>query len=154
MNSTFIDFDLIDISEAVDVQKMLPDNGLKSILVFLPISNQSEAHLIGFLEKVFAAVQIDLKRQVSLFFLTNETPLNLNSLHRLADIPHVLFFGISPEAVGLNMEYSYYQPILFQSCTYLFAHDLNTLYEERQQGGKQYSGALWKNLKQLFLKET
>lgn len=151
MNSTFIDFDLIDISEASDVQKMLLNDGLQTILVFLRSSDQNEAHLIGFLEKVFAAVQIDVKRQVSLFFVASHMPLSLNQLKRLGPVQYVLFFGILPETVGLNIEYTLYQPLPFQTCTYLFAHDLNTLYEERLQGGKQYSGALWKSLKSLFL---
>lgn len=123
------------------------------MLALLESSGPEEDAALGdFLEKVLAAAGIRLSTDVLLIRLTKGEPFSFSQLSRRHGIRQVLIFGIEPGLLGLHFQLPLYQPVQLGPTTFLLAHNLADIHQERQQGGKEKAGLLWKALQILFPK--
>jgi hypothetical protein len=106
--------------------------------------------LPSFLGKILAAAAPDLPQQAALIKLTKGTSYSFSRLARSQSLKYVLIFGLAPKDLGLHFALTPYRPVDFGGLVFILAHSLAAIYEERQQGGKQMSGELWRALKGVF----
>ena len=120
----------------------------------LLVANWGEnAELRGFLDKVLAAVKLTIEHDTCYINITPAKRLSFPAIVNAHDIKYVLLFGYPPQNLGLNFTLPLYTPVRLNNIIFLAADPIEQIYEERQKGGKQMAGALWKNLKAIFLKK-
>ena len=146
---TFLDFDLLDVPERDSVSAQLRGQNQKKILIVFPC-DESKEELEAFLGKIFAAVQLDIKKDAILLKLTVRQRFSFIGVNQAHDFDKVIAFGIDAARMGVQFATPRYQPVQHEGITFLFADDLEAIFEERQAGGKQMSGALWAALKEIF----
>jgi hypothetical protein len=120
-------------------------------MLILALDHENKTDLRDFLQKILSAVKYDLDKDVLLAWLNEENRPNVASLIKNSQIKSVVCFGLVPQNLGMHFEWPLYYPIILQKVTYLRADSLAAIFEERQQGGKKMSGALWKCLQELFI---
>lgn len=153
----FFDFELYDLQEPADFfslsgMETFPTliNNAKIALVYSKESDNSEIH--DFLAKILAAAGQKMEEVAAKFpILPDETYRLAAFLRRFCPATRlVLVFGIPAAQLGLWLEHNPYQPTEVNHTTYIFADSVQAIFEERQQGGKKMSSALWLSLKQYF----
>ncbi len=150
LSAGFLDFPLIDVPARQDWASRLGGQRARNVLLVFQRKPDDEV-LVGFLEKVLAAVKLDVQKDVCLLPITYSEQFCFVHLRQSADFQYFIAFGIAPERMGLTLQASLYQPFMIEGTHFLFADDLQQIYEERQAGGKQMSSKLWQALKNLFL---
>jgi hypothetical protein len=151
LKTTLFDFNLFPLSEPSDIQKRLKGSNKKRVFIVVNWEEGTEV-LEPFLSKVLAAAQIGLYEDVLLLSITPDEHIGLHPLLSDNEIHHVLIFGPYLQQLGLNFRAMPYQPVKIEDRIFLQTDSLKAIFEERQSGGKEKAGALWKNLKSLFLK--
>lgn len=121
----------------------------EQVLVVYQVTADRE-DLEAFLGKILAAVQLDIERDIALLSITPGASFSLSRLRKQVPVEKAVFFGMEPGSAGLHCTCRLYAPLVFPDLTCVFADELETIMQERQQGGKRLSGALWQNLKELF----
>ena len=106
-----------------------------------------------FLSNVLKAVQLDIEKDITLISLTPGETFSLSRLRKHLPVKKAIVFGPAPSAIGLQCPEQRYQLLSFRGMTCLFADELERIHQERQQGGKRLSTALWQSLKALFPRE-
>lgn len=147
---SFLDFDLIMVADSATISDRCFGGGAKGVLVILTSPPELREELETFAAKVFAAAQIDLHKDAILLYVKPGEQFSLAQLTRQKSIRYVLAFGIPAADMGVQALAQAYQPAEIEGLTLLLAHDIAAISEERRQGGKQLSGALWNALKVLF----
>lgn len=150
MDSKFFDFDILDLPENDNLTGRLSGENAKGILIVFQNAQNNE-ELLPFLEKILVAVQLNAPKDTLVLEITAQEKFSFLGLSQKLGFQYFISFGIEPERMGLYYENTLYQPLQYDNCTFLFADDLQKIFEERQQGGKRMSGELWKVLKSLFL---
>ncbi len=145
----FLDFDIVDVPEKELQKPLFWGKNEKGILIIVEQSAEQEA-LNAFVEKILAAVQLDLYRDALLLALTPDDRVSFAALCQTYDIRYCINFGIADRRMGLGFLWKPYQSLLHEGRYFLLADALPMIYEERQQGGKAMSGALWRALQQIF----
>ena len=153
MNSKFKDFKIFAVPETNKLLKRLKGDNQSGVLIVWESVEESE-EIEAFLAKILSAVQLDLKRDSSLIQLHPNEKMRFTQVKDKLSSKYLISFGIQPGRLGLHFENQPYQFIQHQDVTYLFADNLMEIYEERQAGGKQKSGALWKALQAIFLNKS
>lgn len=149
MDPYFQNFRIYPIQEDHSVISGECNQGI--LVVLRALDPQKEQELIPFLAKILQAVQLDLDKDAALIYLFQGQRLNLNHLRRTIKINKVICFGLSASDIGLNAITPEYVPFNINPCQYLFAEDLDIIYQERKKGGKQKAGKLWQSLKEMIL---
>ncbi|MFN7117465.1 MAG: hypothetical protein ACK4TA_11745 [Saprospiraceae bacterium] len=151
MDVQLLNFDLIDILDnELILQRCVGQNAKNTLVIFQTSENEAELRI--FLEKVFAAAQVDLVKDTCVLSVTPLENFSFSRLYQHFDLQTLIVFGIPPVRLGIHLQVKPYEILRYENCTYVFADDLQAIYEERQQGGKRMSGELWKVLQTLFLK--
>lgn len=150
MDFNFFDFDILDVPENNNQAGRLSGDNAKEILIVFQ-NMQDNEELLPFLEKILAAVQLNAQKDTLVLEITTQEKFSFLDLRQRLAFQHFIAFGIEPQTMGIHYENTLYQPVRYDNCTFLFADDLQKIFEERQQGGKRMSGELWKVLKSLFL---
>jgi len=151
VNIPLFDLEIIDFSEAETIAARCTGENAKTVLViFQTTENQEE--LKAFLGKVLSAVQLDFEKDTLSLAVEKEEKFSFIQLCQSFDIQILIAFGIAPQHLGLHFRTSPYDLIRHDQRNYVFVDDLQLIYEERQQGGKQMSGKLWHTLQSLFPK--
>jgi hypothetical protein len=120
-------------------------------LLILAKAGENQAALQDFLQKILAAVKYDLEQDALLIWLNDESRPNVASLLSKNKCKALLAFGVLPPQLGIHFEWPLYYPMSLQNIQYLQVDDLDAIFQERQQGGKKMSGALWKCLQDMLL---
>ena len=150
MKSSFNNFQIFAVPERDKALKdKKGDNGKELIIVWE--SAEESAELEAFLAKVLSAIQFKLDKDSLLVRLTPGENISSISLRQKHNMSYLISFGVDPRRLGLHFEHTLYQAFQHQGITYLFVDDLEAIFEERQEGGKQKSSALWKALQHIFL---
>ncbi|NUO03279.1 MAG: hypothetical protein HUU01_21930 [Saprospiraceae bacterium] len=147
---SFLDFDLIMIADSATISDRCFGGGAKGVLVILTSPPEIREEMEAFAAKVFAAAQIDLHKDATLLYVKPDEQFSLAQLSRQKPVRYVLAFGIPAANMGVQALVQAYQPAGIEGLTLMLAHDIAAIAEERKQGGKQLSGALWNALKLLF----
>jgi hypothetical protein len=150
LKTSFFDFTLVGVPKELSGSDFtLSGQNEKHILILVDWGNDQET-LEPFLEKILAAVDLQLKIDTHVLSTTAGKTPGFALLRQKYNIKYVLMFGGSPSQLGLQFVLPRYTPTSLQTCTFLYSDSLKDIYEERQQGGKQKSGALWQCLKSIF----
>jgi hypothetical protein len=149
LKQLFKDTDIFSLPEAQKQELELLGNNQKAILVVLRVTEWNQA-MHTFLGKILGAVQVNVDEDTHCLNITNHASISFSQLHQKHPYQRVICFGLKPKELGLNIEETMYRPFTLSDVQWLFAHNLQTIYEERQEGKKQMAGALWKALKEMF----
>lgn len=150
MNVSFLDFDLIMVADSGTLSERCFGGGAKGVLIVLTSPPEIREEMEAFAAKVFAAAQIDLHKDATLLYLHPGEQFNLAQLSRQKPVRYVFAFGVPAADMGIQALAKAYQPAEIEGLTLMLAHDIAAIAEERKQGGKQLSGALWNALKAIF----
>ena len=146
----FLDFPIFQIPEYdAFSESCRGENQRKTLILFS--SRDDTEELNTFLAKILAAVKLDLQKDILLLPLPEDQQVHLGSIVRKRKIQTVIVFGIPFNRLGIHLASAHYQPVPAGATQWLLAHSLTDIYTERQQGGKQKAGALWRALQSLFL---
>ena len=104
--------------------------------------------ILEFLEKILEAIQLDLIQDTLFINIKSEEVPAFQEI-RKNKLQSLILFGIPPEEMGIRLQINRYQILNHQDIKILWADDIKAIYEERQAGGKQMSGQLWKALQVL-----
>lgn len=149
-NNHFIDFPIFQTPEYNTCSESCRGENQRNTLILFAAGEDTD-ELNAFLAKILAAVKLDLQKDVLLLPLPEDEPLHASSIVRKEKIETVIIFGLPGERLGIHLAIPLYQPVAAGSAQWLLAHSLTDIYAERQQGGKQKAGALWRALQSLFL---
>ncbi len=147
---SFLDFNLYIVPDANNLAERCFGGGAGGILVVLTTTAELREEMEAFVAKVLAAARIDLHKDAHVLYLKPGEQFSLPQLSRQKNIQQVLAFGIPAANMGIQALAQAYQPVEIEGLTLLLAHDIAAISEERKQGGKQLSGALWNALKIMF----
>lgn len=150
MNNTFDNFNLIAVPDLAQVQNLGKGAHEKGLIIFWESALVETQDLEQFLSKILTAVQFNLQNDAFLIQLKPNQKIPFTSINHLKPNQYLISFGIEPNRLGLHFTFLKYQNFKHQTIKYLFADDLQAIFEERQRGEKQMSAALWKALKRLF----
>ncbi len=150
MNSTFLDFHLFPVPEQAQPKNGIDGAGAQGIWIWYEAEAAQQSEMAGFLAKVFGAAKIDLAQQAKHICLTKEESISFSRVEGSKTAKFVFLFGISAQRLGLHFQLHPYQPVQFGSTTFVLADSIADIFEERQAGGKEKSGQLWRTLKACF----
>lgn len=148
--NNFIDFPLFQVPEYQTPRDYCRGENQQQALIILS-SEEDNEDLNTFLAKILSAVKLDLQKDILLLAIPPGEQIHLGALIRQENIRTVITFGIPPKRMGVHLSPTPYHPMAIGSLKLLFAHSLGEIYTERQQGGKQKAGALWRSLQKLFV---
>lgn len=149
MRQLFKDTNIFALPEAEKQPIELLGNNKKGVLIVFRAQGWNQ-ELRNFLEKILRAVQLNFEEDIHYLNITNHPSISFFQLNQNKAYRHVIAFGLAPKELGLNIESRLYQPILLSDIQWLFAHNIQDIFEERQQGKKQMAAALWKALQLMF----
>ncbi len=149
MIQLFKDINIFALPEAEKQQIELLGNNKKAVLIVIRAQEWNQ-EIQAFLGKILGAVQLNFEEDIHCVNITNHPSISFFQLNQNKAYRHVIAFGLPPKELGLNIESRLYQPTLLSDIQWLFAHNIQDIYEERKQGKKQMAGALWKALKDMF----
>ena len=122
----------------------------KQLLLVVQISDSFPDELDVFLEKIFQAAGVDPKRDAIILKLPADKEIPFALLKQRYDFKNVVVFGALKNNLGLNFTILPYQLTKLATIHFLFADNLNQIFQERQNGGKKMAAKLWKALKIMF----
>lgn len=151
MNPSFIDFTLYRLPDDPFPRERMLGEGQRHIWLLYEAKPEEAEELSAFLGKILQAAKIDRLRDAISIVITPGESISLHQLPAWEEASHLFLFGLKPADLGLNIQLQAYQPTPFAGTTLLWSDALQAIQEERQKGGKQMSGQLWRALQQLFL---
>lgn len=150
MEIDFFDFKITNLAEtSAMLARCTGENAKKVMLIFQTI--EQSADLKSFLSKIVTAAHLELDRDTCLLILKPGEQFSFIQLSQHFDIHTLIAFGIEPQQLGIHFQTVPYAILQHEQLRYVFADDLQQIFDERQQGGKRISGELWQTLKTLFL---
>lgn len=97
------------------------------------------------LNNMITAIKFDPKSDISKLILKRGQPIILSYFHR--DFKNILVFGITPDQLGLNIEFKLYDILHFEKYRMLVCDsitEIRTVVQKKQM--------LWARLQEMFLK--
>ena len=138
-NTDFFEGEIISIK---DHEKHLADikgGGGKGMLIII---FRKEEEQMPFLEKVFSAIKMDLKKDMFLLKLDVDAQFQLVELQKKSPFREIIFFGFDPKQVGLNLNLAKYSSVLFNELKIMKADGLEAI-----AGNEKLKRELWNALK-------
>ena len=150
MKPNLLDFYLFPLSDWRQLNERLSGNNARHVLIVLE-HRESDSELTDFLGKILSAVKLNLQEDTFLLKLTKGENISFSNFSQVQPVRHVLLFGIAPRQLGLHFSLPLNQPMRLGDTVFLFTHPILDIFEERKAESRPKAGALWKNLKQLFI---
>lgn len=150
MKNTALAIPLISVPDPAMLPGRCRGDNARQVFVVYQAADQEDPERCAFLEKVLAAVQLDMYRDATLLRLDPGESFSWGLLRGRCPATTFISFGVEPARMGLRFALSPYQPVRQAATTYLLADDIGVIHEERQKGGKERAGLLWRTLKILF----
>lgn len=142
----YSDRDLIFIAPEESLLSRAEGGYARRILILVRTDESAENGRF-FLQKVLAAAQLSLERDVLLAEWPENKAFSMASVFNKQ--PEFVFvFGFSPRECGLEIEWPMYEPLVFRNIQFLFADSLKMLEPDKNRKGR-----LWSILKMWFLPE-
>jgi hypothetical protein len=142
---------LFAIPENDQFEDRLLGANAKQLLLLFDAGDKVE-ELQSFLAKILQAIQLDLLRDALQLRLLPHESLQLAAVLHNRNCHVAIIFGHPLSQLGLHLELPLYYPTLHQGITYLLTDPLLDIQQERQNGGKKMSGALWSALREISIK--
>lgn len=141
----FLDFAVYPLQDDPTALDLQGQNARHTLIVVMKEAYDEPS--ANFLAKVLAAVEYELERDTLLLLLSAHVPaaswMALQSSHT---IRRVLFFGVSPQLLGLSLMLRPYTAVEWYGVEWLSADALPKL-----SGQRTLKGALWVAMKPMFL---
>ncbi len=147
----FQDFSIYNVPVADKFDPAYLGNKNDDLLIGCNSPDFANDEIIKFLAKILQAVKLDLEKDAYLFKVTPQHIISFSELKKECSPRQLIAFGLLPAQLGLNFKPIWYAPFEHLQTTFLFADDLELIYRERQEGGKEKSGRLWQALQRIFL---
>lgn len=148
MKNTFFDFKLFKVSQESSQTTLTKGNNQKGITILFSIPKEEEEVILGFVEKILKAIQLDLIQDTLIINITQEEVPSFQEIQK-NKVESLILFGIAPEEMGIRFQIAPYHIVEHQGIQILWADAIKDIFEERQAGGKKMSGQLWKALQVL-----
>ena len=127
---------------------------LLSAIPFTPVSGRrllvSPGPQAGLYRQQLISAAIDLAQQAKHICLTKEESISFSRVEGSKTAKFVFLFGVSGKRLGLHFQLHPYQPVHFGTTSFILTDSIADIFEERQAGGKEKSGQLWRTLKACF----
>lgn len=140
----FLDFEVYPFDETAWKDVCSGENE-KSLLVVLNEKQASET-AIAFLTKILSAAKFDLKKDVLLCQLPDNTDIPFQSICNHNAIKHIILFDVNQKKIALNINLPIYQPVQWNDYQVLKVESLSKIEQT-----KALKGGLWNALKAMFL---
>lgn len=122
--------------------------GFQKQVLVVAAFEAGETGKVAFLEKILAAVGMDLHKDTLFALVRPNERVCLSTFLRDKQPQAVLVFGLAPAHLGLQAEFAHYQPVRFCGASFLWADALATL-----EPDKALKGRLWTALQTMFLSQ-
>ncbi|CAA6802001.1 MAG: Unknown protein [uncultured Aureispira sp.] len=119
-SGAFYDFEVYKVTEDATWKEGLTKD--RSIVVLLKNANSVDLDLLS---KIFQAVGTNLAEEVCV--INTKITIPYKELTELFELKKVLVFGFTPKEVGLHLNVTIYQTLLFQKVQFLFSDTLETI---------------------------
>ena len=139
----FLDFDIYQFPENEHINSLIKGLNRQQFLIIYNSTIELEEELITYLQKILAAISIQLKEDTLFLNLPKEMKISISHLINSNGITKILLFGISPELLSLNIQIPPYAVFPFLEKKWLWADNLLDIFLERQQTNRPKAGALW-----------
>ena len=128
--------------------RFLGDNARK-ILVLVNYSNKDflPDNDLEFLTKMLAACKLSVA-DVAIVNHADQ-PIVFEKIKKQFNPVTAISFGLSPETIGLPLNFPQYQSQLYDSCTHLYVPAFDEITVETE-AGKLHKSKLWVSLRKLF----
>lgn len=148
MGKEWLSFEIIALpTDSGALPRLEGENAREILLLF---KKDEDPAIKEFLLRMMRAANIELSKDTHFIGVEQGFEPSFAKLCHTVSFQKLLIFGIKPPAIGLHIEYSLYQPIVFRDKTILISDCLRDLSEERARNGKERSGALWAAMKEIF----
>jgi len=137
-STAFYNFEVYKVTEDDTWKEGLTKD--RSIVVLLKDANSVDLDLLS---KIFQAVGKNIEEEVCVINTTITIPYK--ELTELFELKKVLVFGFTPKEVGLHLNVTIYQTLLFQKVQFLFSDTLEIIASNLSKK-KQ----LWGQLQAMF----
>ena len=144
----FENFKVYDLAGDIKITPGAGDD--KQILLIVQSEDRLSDELKQFLAKIVQAVDRNLDQDFWMLTISEATKLSFVDLVKDHNIQQTIVFGVQPGQLGININAPLYKPIHLSTNEFLFADDLQLIFEERQRGEKKMAGLLWQGLKMFF----
>ncbi len=151
MKNSPLDFKIIVAPKAAPGPDQIRGHGRKGLGILISAPDDTQ-ECLKLLENILAAIRYQLDEDAYLFILPESDQMQTGPVSRKRQISHWLLFGIPPEHASLHFPLPPNIPVQHGGKVYLLAPSLETLNEERLQGGKTHRAALWAALQAIFPK--
>lgn len=137
-SADFFDFEVYQLADSKESESLRKTE--KPVVVFL---KNAPAEDLALLSKIFQAVGKNMEQDAC---LVNSSPLPLySSITANPQVKKVLFFGVNPLEIGLQLQVKAYELLPFQGKQLLFSHNLGVIAQDLDKK-KQ----LWGQLQAMF----
>lgn len=143
MQHPFLDFKIIAVTDTKNIIDQCSGNAQKGIFICYPTSDET---MIDFLAKILSAVKLDVKKDVLVLEKTPDNDFSFSGFGKELSIQKAILFGISPQTIGLQINYQKYQPFNLNNYQFLFVDELTTI-----SANQQLKKLLWNALKAIFV---
>lgn len=148
MGKEWLSFEIIALpTDSGALPRLEGENAREILLLF---KKDEDPAIKEFLLRMMRAAGVELNKDTYFAGIEQGFEPSFAQLWHLVPFQKLLIFGIKPQAIGLHLEYTLYQPIVFRDKTILISDCLRDLSEERARNGKERSGALWAAMKEIF----
>ncbi|MBK9257643.1 MAG: hypothetical protein IPM42_19460 [Saprospiraceae bacterium] len=133
-----------DIRKKTNINNNLTGEGKKNLLVVFKKEMFSEYEKSK-LKSTLDFLKYNFDEDIYLFLCEND-PMHVSSLH--VKFQKLLVFGMSPEQLGLNIQYPKHQPVVFENFIAIFTDIFSDL--DKSPDTKKI---LWVNIQKLLKNE-
>ncbi len=142
MSNSFLDFKIIAIKDTKTIIDQCSGNAQNGIFICYSTTDES---MVDFLAKILSAVKLDLKKDVLVLSKTMDNHFSFSGFAKEVGIQKAIFFGTTPQTIGLQINCPKYKPFVLNDCLFLFGDELTTI-----SANQPLKKLLWNALKEVF----
>ncbi len=152
LSADLLNFDLYpSLQDNAEYFKKIEGSNQKETFVVYSLNNDQGNAVedqLSLLKKIFGALKFDLDKDTIHFNVTSDFLPSFNRVEKKWPVKFLVCFGISPMALGININVNYYQPVPLGDTIMIFSEDLSELSRRKEK-----KKALWMALKATFFKD-
>ncbi|KAA3633921.1 MAG: hypothetical protein DWQ02_12310 [Bacteroidetes bacterium] len=149
--SGFLDFPLYDLVEEGELTLNFHGQGEKKVMVIAKGENVENE--IEFLQSVLSPLGVQYPND-PFILITGDQRVSFNQLIQKFEFDSLISMGISPDALGLQINAPLYYPINIANKQLIFTETITVFTAEKEKGGaRPKAKQLWLSLKSFFENE-
>ena len=143
----FLDFEVFALPDKKS-DLLNKNNAPKANILVVYFNDKNDNELDVLLQKIFAAVNLEINKDIILLKTTTEEKYSFNEIQEKMSVNDLLFFGVKPSNFGLNYSIEPYHPLAINNLRILL---LNSLEEISKDVNKKK--ALWSCIKEMYTQD-